>query len=151
MFYSFWSDVAFAIAQCECTVNHTTLTCEVLKVAPAWVIADVRREHLVADTLGVEAPGAVPAGGEVAGPGAPRVDPPAVIVPVAADQPGISPEHPPRVPQQVRLVPQDVPDVLDGGAAVVVGGVLLCSPEEAEHPVLHQEPEGLRVPIVYLH
>ena len=125
-------------------------TREVLKAAPAWGVAHVRRQHLVAEALSVEAPGAVPAGGEVPGPGAPRVDPPAVVVPVAADQPRVSPEHPPRVAQQVRLVPKDVPDVLDEGAAVVVGGVLLWSPEEAKHPVLHDEPERLRVPVVYL-
>ena len=125
-------------------------TCEVLEAAPARGVAHVRRQHLVAEALNVEAPGAVPAGGEVPGPGAPGVDPPTVVVPVAADQPRVSPEHPPRVPQQVRLVSQDVPDVLDGGAAVVGGGVILCSPEEAEHPVLHDEPERLRVPVVYL-
>ena len=126
------------------------LTCKVLKAAPARGVAHVCRQHLVAEALSVEAPGAVPAGGEVPGPGAPRVDPPAVVVSVAADQPRVSPEHPPRVAQQVRLVAQDVPDILDGGATVVVGGVLLCSPEEAEHPVLHDEPERLRVPVVYL-
>ena len=126
------------------------LTCEVVEAAPARGVAHVCRQHLVAEALGVEAPGAVPAGGEVSGPGAPCLDPPAVVVPVAADQSRVSPEYLPRVSQQVGLVAQDVPDVLDRGAAVVVGGVLLCSPEEAEQSVLHDEPKRLWVPVVYL-